>query len=150
MKIRPTLIALILVATQGCLGPDTSKFVGLWKVSGANSVTLHTPDGPRVIGGEAVGDRTIVEADDADLVIASNGCNVPAQVDGEVAQLRAGHTCTQKNEDASVTYTFTSGSVVAGRSSLTFTASGTLILVTGGQSYSGTFQINETLTKIGK
>ncbi|MFY0574697.1 hypothetical protein ACN28S_10315 [Cystobacter fuscus] len=132
----------------GC-GPAGQQFHGSY--TGPDSLTVSFPGrGSTTIPGKV--SYRVSEGIDSDIVIvdASGTCALPAEVEGNVATLRAGVTCTGELEGVSLSLTFTGGTAVLTGSSIQLDTSGTLTYSANGQSFPGTFVRNNSLTRIAK
>jgi hypothetical protein len=132
----------------GC-GPAGQQFHGTY--SGSDTFTVSITGRGSSNGSGKMSFR-ISEGIDSDIVIvdSSGTCALPAEVEGNVATLRAGVTCTGELGGASLSMTFTSGTAVLSGSSIQLDSSGTLTYSANGQSYPGTFVRNNSLTRIAK
>ncbi len=94
------------------------------------------------------GRRTIVSGNDSDLVIRLSGCDVPADVVSPgLAEIPLGFACSQRIGAGTVDRTFTSGRLVVEKKGVVLTAGGTFSHVLNGHLMTGTFHLNETLTR---
>ncbi|OJH39603.1 hypothetical protein [Cystobacter ferrugineus] len=147
---RSMLLLCLPLATfaLGC-GPAGQQFHGSY--SGPDSLTVSITGRGSATGSGKMSLR-ISEGIDSDIVImdSSGTCALPADVEGNVATLRAGVTCTGELNGVSLSLTFTSGTAVLTGSSIQLDSSGTLTYSADGQSYPGTFVRNNSLTRIAK
>lgn len=149
MKRSMLLLCLPLTTfALGC-GPAGQQFHGSY--SGTDSITVSITGRGSSTGSGKMSLR-ISEGIDSDIVFfdASGTCVLPAEVEGNVATIRAGVTCTGELGDASLSMTFTSGTAVLTGSSIQLDSSGTLTYSVNGQSFPGTFVRNNSLTRIAK
>jgi hypothetical protein len=95
----------------------------------------------------------IAEGVDSDIVFteSSGGCALPASVEGDVATLRAGVSCSATMPTGeTVSLTFTGGTALLSGTLVQLNVSGTLVVSGNGQSYPGTFARIATLARIAK
>lgn len=147
---RSMLLLCLPLATfaLGC-GPAGQQFHGSY--SGSEMATLSFTGKGSMIGSGPVSYR-ISEGIDSDIVIAESNtsCVILADVEGDVATIREGVTCTGEEAGASISMTFTSGTAVLTGSSIQLNTSGTLTYSGNGQTYPGSFIRNTSLTRVAK
>lgn len=145
------LVVLLAVTTSGC-GFSGQQFHGTYDVSGTVTMTI-TGHGSQTR--PLAFTYRISEGAGSDIVITETStsggqCSYPAEVEGDVATVRPGTSCTQVANGVTVTRTSTNGTVVLSGKLVQFNLSGNLTLTGDGMSYPGTFIQNATLHQIGK
>lgn len=141
-------LSLVLFAV-GC-GPAGREFHG--EYTGTDMINVVITGLANQTTAQPVSYR-ISEGVDSDIVFseAFSTCAMPATVEGDVATLRTGVTCSgmlASGQTASLTVT--GGTALLSGSLIQLNISGTLSVSGNGQSYPGTFARNATLSRIAK
>lgn len=102
--------------------------------------------------GQVTGTRRISEGATSDLILAdsSGQCLLPADVEGDVATVTPGASCTQILNNVTVTRTITSGTASISGKVVQVHLTGNLTATSQGMSYPGSFSENITLTRVAK
>jgi hypothetical protein len=141
--VPPVLLASLL---SGC-GPEGPRFHGLYAVTGTAHFSIQDfgnysaplSDSFRVSEGTT---SELLLTDPAGM------CVLLANVEGQVAHLEPGSTCTRSDNGATVTLTLTSGTVSFSGTSARLHMSGTVTAKAQGQLHPGSFFESATLTRV--
>ncbi|OJT26959.1 hypothetical protein BO221_02840 [Archangium sp. Cb G35] len=149
MKRSYPIVSLLLVLlTIGC-GPAGQSFHGTYSASGTTtlSITGYTSETAQVTGV-----RHISEGAASDLIISdsSGQCFLPANLEGDVAALSPGASCTQTTNGVTLTMSITTGTASLSGKVVELRLAGNVTVTYQGKSYSGTFSENSTLTRVAK
>ncbi|WNG49831.1 hypothetical protein F0U60_41235 [Archangium minus] len=92
------------------------------------------------------------EGTTSELVLTDSAgkCFLLAEVEGEVASLEQGASCSWSDDGVSFTLTLTSGTFSLSGESGRFDMAGTVTATTRGKMYPGSFFQNATLTRLGE
>lgn len=149
---RPLLslsLSLVLATLTGGCGPVGQQFHGDYSASGTATFTLNNYGSQT---SPVKGSLRVSEGVDSDVVILDQGaqCALPADVEGEVATLRMGTTCTEVIDGGTLTLTLTGGTAVRMGRTLQLNYTGNMTATLDGRAYPGSFSQTLTLTRIGK
>lgn len=140
-------VFFLLLTSLGC-GSAGQRFLGLYVVTG--TAWLSIPDFGN-LSSEVSDTFRVSEGTGADLVLTdSEGkCFLLADVEGDVALLRRGTSCTWSDNGATFTLTLTRGTVSLSGDSGRFDMAGSVTATARGSLYPGSFFQNATLTRVG-
>jgi hypothetical protein len=149
--MRPIQLAVasaLLALTAGCRAP-LEDFLGSYS---GTSTMIITGAGQSNTS-NSTDTNTVLEGLSSDLLInfpmSGATCSITADVDEDVATVRAGVPCTI-NGNGTLTMTFTSGSLSRQKRSASLTLQGSFNYSGPQGSTSGTFSITSALTKVSK
>jgi len=139
---------LFVLLTIGC-GPAGQHFHGTYSVAGTTTLTLT---GYRSQTEQFTGIRRISEGTAADLILSdpSGQCLLPANVEGDVATVTTGASCTESANGVTVTMTVTNGTASISGNVVQLRLTGNLTATYEGRTYPGSFSENSTLTRVAK
>jgi hypothetical protein len=139
---------LLVLLAIGC-GPAGQHFHGTYNVAGTTTLSF-TGYGSETE--QFTGTRRISEGATSDLIISdsSEQCLLPANVEGDVATVTPGTSCTQTLDDVTITLTITNGTASISGKVVQVRLTGNLTAIYQGQSYTGSFSENSTLTRVAK
>ncbi|HEX5746213.1 MAG TPA: hypothetical protein VFZ09_08210 [Archangium sp.] len=140
-------LLFVLLAT-GC-GPAGQSFHGIYSASGVTTLLITGYSGAT---GQVTGTRRISEGVTSDLIISdsSGQCLLPANLEGDVAVVSPGASCTQIIEGVTITMSITTGTASLSGKVVELRLAGNVTMASQGKSYSGTFSENSTLTRVAK
>ncbi|PTL75191.1 hypothetical protein [Vitiosangium sp. GDMCC 1.1324] len=145
---RLCVVPLFLFTTLGC-GSAGQRFLGLYAVTGTAHYSIQELGNPS----SQVSDTfRVSEGTTADLVLTDSAgrCFLLADIEGEVARLERGTSCTWSDNGITFTLTLTHGTVSLSGESGRFDMAGTVTATARGKMYPGSFFQNATLTRVGE
>ena len=149
MKRPYHIFSLLLVLLAIGCGPAGQSFHGTYSASGTTTLTItgYTSETAQVTGV-----RRISEGAASDLIISdsSGQCFLPANLEGDVAALSPGASCTQTTNGVTLTMSITTGTASLSGKVVELRLAGNVTVSYQGKSYSGTFSENSTLTRVAK
>jgi len=138
---------LFVLLAIGC-GPAGQHFHGTYSVAGTTTLTL-TGYGSNT--DQVTGTRRFSEGENSDLILSDSGqCFLPANVEGDVATVTPGTSCTQLVNGITVTMTITNGTASLSGNVVQLRLTGNLTATYEGRTYPGSFSENSTLTRVAK
>ncbi|WP_257461407.1 hypothetical protein [Archangium lipolyticum] len=145
------LAVLLAITTSGC-GFGGQQFHGSYNVAGTVTIALT---GQTTMTNPLSFTYRISEGANSDILIseipvAGTPCTYPADVEGDVATLRPGTTCTLVQNGHTFTKTITNGIASLSGKAVQLNYSGNLMFTGEGKTYPGTIIQNATLTRVGK
>ncbi len=148
---RSMLLLCLPLATfaLGC-GPAGQQFHGSY--TGSNTYTM-TINGVSNDTKSVPASYRISEGVESDIILidSTGSCALPADVEGDVATLKGGTTCTYVTQGGiTATETLTAGTAVITGSSLQLNLSSTVSVTINGQTFPGSYVQNMSLKRIGK
>jgi hypothetical protein len=129
---------------------SASEFKGAWTMSGTMTVQANGPNGVVNDTQPASGNAYVDEGANSDIVFMFPDCPLAANVNGDVATIERGESCTVPDGGATATLTVESGTATKTGSTVQFNASGNLSYVYGGYTYTGKWSWQYTMTKLTK
>jgi hypothetical protein len=144
--LTKSVLAVAVVALSACGGDPTQDFVGVWHESG----TLTANVAGRSLSQPQQMTTNIDLGMSPGEIFLGGSCGLTAKVRGDTATIQSGASCTQSATGGSVTMTYRSARYTLNGDSITFYASGDLLIVASGQSAAGDFSYNAMLTKVAK
>ncbi|HEX8824109.1 MAG TPA: hypothetical protein VF794_29585 [Archangium sp.] len=142
------LPALLATGLCGC-GPTGQQFHGLYDVTGTAHFSIQDFGN---YSAQLLDTFRVFEGTTTDLVLTdpAGTCLLLANVEGEVASLEPGSTCTRSDNGATVTLTLTRGTLSFSGTSARLHMSGTATAAARGQLHPGSFFQSATLTRVGE
>jgi len=145
-------VAVLSLSLSACGRSSADDFVGLWSQTG--TVTLAAQG--QATTNPVDGNQRISRGIEDEQIILDGDCAIPATVDGEVATIPPGFSCTQRNSSGTMVATYRTGTLRTERSSglsgkgatIVVTASGDLLVTANGQAASASFTMTKTLSRI--
>lgn len=144
MKTLKTLVLAVALTLTGCGGSATDDFVGLWTQTGTVTLSGNGQSLTNAVSGNQRISRGVAH----EQIILNGDCAVPATVDGDVATVSPGFSCTQNSASGTTLTTYRTGTLTRSANAIVVSASGDVLLTTGGKSASVAFTLTETLTRI--
>ncbi len=143
---NPALFILLAVFAWGC-GPSGQRFHGAYALTGSAHYSIKDFGNFTSLLAETV---RASEGTSSDLVFsdAAGTCLLPANVEGEVATLEPGATCTRSDGGFTVTVTLLRGTVSLSGEVARFDLSGSATVMAHGKLYAGSFFQSSTLTRV--
>jgi hypothetical protein len=140
-------VSLLLLSSLGC-GSAGQRFLGLYAVTG--TAQLSIPDFGN-LSSEVSDTFRVSEGTGADLVLTDSAgkCFLLADVEGDVALLRRGTSCTWSDNGTTFTLTLTRGTLSLPGGNGRLDMAGTVTATARGKMYPGFFFQNATLTRVG-
>jgi hypothetical protein len=137
----PLLFAVVLC---GC-GPEGQRFHGIYDVTGTAHFSIQDFGN---YSAPLADTFRVTEGTTSDLLLTgtSGTCLLLANLEGEVATLQPGSSCTRSDHGASVTLTLTRGTVSFSGTSAQLHMSGTATATTRGRMLPGAFIQSATLS----
>ena len=145
---NPVLPVLLSTVLCGC-GPAGQRFHGLYAVTGSAHFSIKDFGNYSAPLSDTF---RVSEGTTTDLVLTdpAGTCLLLANVEGEVANLEPGSTCTRSDSGATVTLTLTSGTVSFSGMSARLHMSGIATATAQGKLHPGSFFQSATLTRMGE
>ncbi|QRK08834.1 hypothetical protein JQX13_01270 [Archangium violaceum] len=145
---RLYVVPFLLLSVLGC-GSAGERFLGRYAVTG----TAHSSIQELGNRSSQVSETFLVsEGTTSELVLTdSEGkCFLLAEVEGEVASLTRGASCSWSDSGVSFTLTLTHGTFSLSGGSGRFDMAGTVTATARGKMYTGSFFQNATITRLGE
>lgn len=154
MKIATKILLFALLSfgltACGALGGGGEKFEGDWEFTNSQG-GLTCDDGTQAPINDQDADRVTITADGGDITYDDGDCTYSFSVDGNVATVEAGSSCTQTTQGIEVELKMTSWTLTLSGDDdqLTSSGQGTAELSRNGAAADCQVQINSSLKKIG-
>jgi hypothetical protein len=142
-------LSLLLAAVLCGCGPQGQQFHGVYDVTGTAHFSIQNFGNYSVPLADTF---RITEGTTSDLLLwgTSGTCLLLANLEGEVATLQSGSSCTRSDHGATVTLTLTRGTVSFSGTSARLHMSGTATATAQGELHPGAFFQSATLTRLGE
>ena len=137
---------LLAVLTWGC-GPSGQRFHGVYDLTGSAHYSIKDFGN---FSSQRAETFRVSEGTRSDLVFSdvAGTCLLPANVEGEVATLEPGATCTRSEGGLTITVTLSRGRASLSGEGARFDLSGSATVMAHGRLYAGSFFQSATLTRI--
>lgn len=142
------IVPVLLLSVAGC-GSAGERFLGRYAVTGSAHFSI-----------QGLGNRSspvsetfrVSEGTTSELILrdSEGKCFLLAEVEGEVASLARGASCTWSDNGVSLTLTLTHGTFSLSGESGRFDMAGTVTATARGKMYPGSFFQNATITRLGE
>jgi hypothetical protein len=142
---NPALFIPLVAFVWGC-GPSGQRFHGTYALTGSAHYSIKDFGN---FSSQLAESFRVSEGTRSDLVFSDAGgtCLLPANVEGEVATLEPGATCTRSDGDRTITVTLTRGTASLAGEVVRFDLSGSATVLAHGTLYAGSFFQRSTLTR---
>lgn len=140
---KPLFLSALL--SLAACGDPAADFVGTWSESGTVTLTVNGSSQTNAISQTV----RISQGVKAGEILLDGDCMLTASVEGDVATISPGMSCTQQGSWGSGTMTFRTGSFSRGEKTMVFTGSGDILYTRGGQAVTIGFTETTTLMRIG-
>jgi hypothetical protein len=143
---NPALFILFAVFVWGC-GPSGQQFHGVYDLKGSAHYSIKDYGN---FTSQLAETFRVSEGTNSDLVFsdAAGTCLLPANIEGEVALLEPGASCTRSEGDLTISVTLSHGTVTLSGEGARVDLSGSATVMAHGRMYSGSFLQSSTLTRV--
>lgn len=150
MRAAPVVLAVAGALAVGCGGGEENNpddFVGVWTAAGTVNTRCGMGAGQMAPLNETV---TITKGVGAPLLVVVGSCSLQMDIEGKVARLRPGQTCTIMRNNVTSTATYSSGDFTVSGIKATFTLNATFTVGDGALVLMCTYQASGTASKMPK